>query len=148
MVLYHYMYVFFQKILFAKYSENSKNMVVLVYHKDILNEYNAVWDKIKDLLKKQFNSELIYEDNDKHIRTKVDLHNTPFLNKNKYKNKCYAWISFLLLKSIVNINSKYYPVVFSNECKYIANKQEMKIISENHNDLIVDDSDDEYDKFK
>ena len=102
---------------------------------------------MEDLLKKQLNSELIYEDNDKYIRTKVDLHNTPFLNKNKYENKCYAWTSVLLLKSIVNINNKCYPVVFSNECKYITNKQEIKITSENHNDLIAGDSDDEYDKF-
>ena len=115
-------------------------MVHLVFDKDILDKYNEVWNKIKDVLKKQFNSELIYEVNDKYVRTKIDLHNTPFPNKNKYKNKCYAWTSVLLLKSIVNINNNYYLVVFSNECKYIANKQEIKIISENHNDLIVDDS--------
>ena len=117
---YHYygvipLYVYFPpKNTVTKYSENSKNMVVLVYDKDILNKCNTVWKKIQDVLKTQFISELIYEDNDKYIRTEVDLHNTPFLNKNKYKSKCYAWTSFLLLKSIFNINSKYYPVVFSN----------------------------------
>ena len=97
--------------------------------------------KLKIYLKK-INNELMCEDNYKHIRTKVDLHNTPFLHKNKYENKPCAWTSVLLLASIVNINNKYYPVVFSNECRYIANKQEIKIISKNHND-----SDDEYDKF-
>ena len=114
----------------------------MVYNKEILNKYNAIWNKIKDLIKKQFNNELTYEDNDKHIRTKVDLYNTPFLNRNKYENKCCAWTSVLLLMFIVNINNKYYPFVFPNECKYIANKQEIKIISKNHND-----PDDEYDKF-
>ena len=59
-----------------------------------------------------------------------------------YTNNC-----FIVLKSVVNINDKFYPVVFSNECKYIANKQQIKIISENHNDLIVHDSDNEHDKF-
>ena len=145
MVLYQYIYILHQKILLLNILKIAK--IWFFYDKDVLNNYNAVWNKIKDLLKEHFNSELIYGDNDKYIMIKVDLHNTPFLNKNKCENKCYAWTSVLLFKSIVNIYNKYFQALFSNESKYMANKQETKIISNNHNDLIVDDSDNEYDKF-
>ena len=30
------------------------------------------------------------------MKAKVDLHNTPFLNKYKYENKCYAGTTVLL----------------------------------------------------
>ena len=35
----------------SKYYKNSKKMNLLAYDKDVLNKYNAVWNKIKDLLK-------------------------------------------------------------------------------------------------
>ena len=57
------------------------------------------------------------------------MHNTPFLNKSKSKCEYYAWTSVLLLDSTVNINNKYYPVIFSNECKFINNKEEIEIMS-------------------
>ena len=59
---------------------------------------------------------------DKYITTKVNLYNIPFLNKRVSKNECYALNSVLLVDSIVNVNKKYYPLAFSNECKYIATK--------------------------
>ena len=122
-------------------------MVLLVHGDYILKKYVSILKKIKDLIKKQFNSELVYKYKDKYLRTKVDLHNTPFLNKSKSKNECYAWTSVLLLESLVNKNDKYYPVVFSNECRYIVSKQGMEAISAIDEEFIVDDSDDEYEKF-
>ena len=85
--------------------------------------------KLKIYLKKQVNSELVYKDIDKYIRTKVDLNSTPFLSKSKFENEYYTCTSVLLVYSIVNINNKYYPVVLSNEYKYIFNKEEIKIMS-------------------
>ena len=65
----------------------------MVYDKDFINKYNGVLNKIRDLLKKQLNSELVYKDIDKYIKTKVNLHNTLFLNKSPSKSECYAWSS-------------------------------------------------------
>ena len=70
------------------------------------------------------------------MRTKVDLHTPPCFNKTKSKNECYAWTSVFLLEPNIDINNKYYPVLFSNECKYIVNKQDIKIRSENLNNYL------------
>ena len=73
--------------------------------------------------------------------TKVDLHNLPFLNKKEPKNGCYAWTSVLLLDSIININKKFYALVFSNECIYIVGKEKVEIMNSIDEELIIDDSD-------
>ena len=39
----------------------------------IAKKYNAIWDKISNLLKKEFDSEPVY--NDKYIKTKINLCN-------------------------------------------------------------------------
>ena len=56
--------------------------------------------------------------------------------------------SVLLLDSIVNVNKKYYPQVFSNERKFIVSNEKIKIMSAIDEELIMNDSDDEeYGKF-
>ena len=53
---------------------------------------------------------------DKFIKTKVNLHNTPFSCKKISKeNKCYTCVSIILLDSIIYIDKKYYPQVFLEE---------------------------------
>ena len=48
-----------------------------------------------------------------------------------------------MLDSYVNVNKKYYPLVFSNVCKYIISKKKIKIISAIDEEVIIDDSGDE-----
>ena len=77
------------------------------------------------------------------------MYNTPFLGKRVSKKKnFFLRTSALLLDSIVNVNKKYYPLVFSNECKYIVSMEKIKIMSAIDEELIIDYSNDnEYDKF-
>ena len=66
--------------------------------------------KLKVELKK-INSEPVY--NDKFIKTKVNLYNTPFLFKKIPKEvECYTCLSIILLDSIINVDNKYYTQVF------------------------------------
>ena len=59
---------------YAKYfDKNSKYMNLLVHDKEILEKYVEIWNKIKILVKKEFNSETVY--NDKYIKTKVKIYN-------------------------------------------------------------------------
>ena len=59
---------------YAKYfDKNSKYMNLLVHDKEILENYVEIWNKIKILVKKEFNSETVY--NDKYIKTKVKIYN-------------------------------------------------------------------------
>ena len=58
----------------AKYfDKNSKYMNLLVNYKEILKKYFEIWNKIKSLIKKEFNSEPVY--NDKYIKTKMKIYN-------------------------------------------------------------------------
>ena len=48
-------------------------MNLLVYDEEFQGKQDEIWDKVKDLIKKQFESEQVY--NDKYIKTKMKLYN-------------------------------------------------------------------------
>ena len=55
------------------FDKNNKYINRLVNDKEILKKYSDIWDKIKSLIKKEFNSEPVY--NDKYIKTNVKIYN-------------------------------------------------------------------------
>ena len=138
---------------YAKYfDENSKYMNLLVNDKEILEKYTDIWNKIKSLIKKKLNSELVY--NDKYIKTKIKIYNdkvyTNFQhNKIPKDNEYCACLSLIILDSIlVNSDKEFYPQIFLEQCKY-AMKNE-KIVNTINKDLELsefhDESDDRYDE--
>ena len=59
---------------YTKYfDKNNKYINFLVSDKKILEKYSEIWNKIKRLIKKEFNSEPVY--NDKYIKTKIKIYN-------------------------------------------------------------------------
>ena len=44
-------------------------MSLLIKNEELLEEYNEIWDKVSNSMKKGFNSEPVY--NEKHIKTKI-----------------------------------------------------------------------------
>ena len=59
---------------YAKYfGKNNKYVNLLVNDKEILKKYLEILNKIKSLIKKEFNSEPEY--NDTYIKTKIKIHN-------------------------------------------------------------------------
>ena len=59
---------------YAKYfDKNSKYINILVNDKEILEKYSEICHEIKSLIKKEFNSEKMY--NDKYIKTKIKIYN-------------------------------------------------------------------------
>ena len=115
--------------VYAKYfDKNSKYMNLLVNDKEMLEKYFGIWNKIKGLIKKEFNSEPVY--NDKYIKTKIKIYNNKVYknfqhNKITKDNEYCARLSVILLDSIfVNSDKEYYPQMFLEECKYeIKNKK-------------------------
>ena len=108
---------------YTKYfDKNDKYINFLVSDKKILEKYSEIWNKIKRLIKKEFNSEPVY--NDKYIKTKIKIDNdkvhTDFQNNRIPKDNEYcACLYVILLDSIfVNSNKEYYPQIFLEECKY------------------------------
>ena len=89
------------------------------------------------MLKINFNSEPIYGDNDKYIKTKIKIYggsvNTNFQGKKMPKEKapCKS-LSIIMLDSVIKAKKKYYPQTLLEECKY----EQKKIKIEN---LIDDD---------
>ena len=54
---------------YLKYFDDNKTMSFVVDDKELLKEYTKVWEKIKDLMGKKFDSERVY--GDKYIKTKL-----------------------------------------------------------------------------
>ena len=101
-----------QMVAYIKYfDKNSKYMNLLANDEKILKKYSDIWNEIKSLIKKEFNSEPVY--NDKYIKTKIKIYNdkvyTNFQhNKMPKDNEYCACLSVILLDSIfVNSDKEY-----------------------------------------
>ena len=71
----------------------------------------------------EFDSEPVYGDNNKYIKTKIKMYkdkvNTNFQGKEVSKeNSPYNWFSLIMLDSVIKVNYKYYPQTLLDECKY------------------------------
>ena len=100
-------------------------MNLLANDEKILKKYSDIWNDIKSLIKKEFNSEPVY--NDKDTRTKIKNCNHK-VNKNfqhneiPKDNECVCLSVILLDSFFVNSGKKYYPQIFLEECKYAIKK--------------------------
>ena len=61
-----------QMIGYAKYFENyNKTISFKVIDKKLLKNYSKIWEKISSLINKEFDSEPVYSNSDKCIKTKI-----------------------------------------------------------------------------
>ena len=93
--------------------------------------------KNTSLTKINFDSEPIYGNNDKYIKTKIksygDKGNKNFQgNEIQKENVSYKCLSLIMLNSAIKINKKCYPQTFLEECKY-------KIKNDKIENLVNDD---------
>ena len=72
---------------YVKHFDSNKTM----YFK-LLRKYNKIWEKISNLMNIELDSEPVYGDNDKYIKTKIKMYedrvNTNFQDKKMPKQKC------------------------------------------------------------
>ena len=117
-----------------KFDENA-TLSFRVNNKQLLKNYNKIWEKTENLLKTDFESEPVYGDDDKYIKTKIKIYAgiiiTNFHNKEmpKEKTPCKC-LSIIMLDSVIKANKKYYPQTRLEECKYV----QQKIKTENYID--------------
>ena len=73
-----------------KFNENA-TMSFTVNSKQILKNYNKIWEKVEKLLRIDFESKPVYGDDDKYIKTKIKIYAgsmiTNFHNKKMSKEK-------------------------------------------------------------
>ena len=99
-------------------------MYFLIEDDHLLEKYNTTWDKVSANIRKELDSESVY--NKIFLKTKIKPHGdevTDFYNKKipeeDYNYTCLAVIS---LDSALKRDEIYYPLVFLKECKYIEKK--------------------------
>ena len=116
-----------------KFNENA-TMSFKANNKQLLKNYNKIWEKVEKLLGIDFESKLVYSDDDKYIKTKIKIHVnnmiTNFHNKKMPKERAPCKCLSIIMLNSIKANKKYYPQTFLEECKYIQEK--IKI--ENHID--------------
>ena len=73
-----------------KFDENA-TMSFRANNKQLLKNYNKIWEKVEKLLKIDFESKPVYDDNDKYIKTKIKIYGggvkTNFQGKKNAKRK-------------------------------------------------------------
>ena len=60
-------------ISYVKWFDRNKAMAFKVIEK-LLKKYNKIWEKVSSLMNIKFDSEPVYGDNDKYIKTKIKLY--------------------------------------------------------------------------
>ena len=99
--------------------DSNATMSFKISNKLLLKKYNQIWNKVKSLLNITFDSEPVYGDNDKYIKTKIKIYAGSMITnfqsnkipKEKAPRKC---LSIIMLDSVIKAKKKYYPQTFFN----------------------------------
>ena len=119
-----------QMIGYVKHFDSNKAMSFKAIDNKLLRKYNKIWGKISNLMNIEFDSEPVYGDNDKYIKTKIKMYedrvNTNFQGKKVAKeNASYKCLSLIMLDSVIRVNKTYYLQTLLEECKYVIRKNKM-----------------------
>ena len=114
----------------------------------LLKKYDRIWEIISDLLNKEFDSEPVYCDNNKYIKTKIKMYEakvkTNFQGKEIPKEDAsYKGLSLIVLESVIKVNKKYHPQKLLEECKYVTTDNKIENLIDG--DLYLSSSDHESD---
>ena len=98
-----------QIIGYVKDFDSNKTMSFKVSDNKLLKKYNKIWEKVGSLLNIEFDSEPVYGDVDKYIKTKIlmygDRVNTNFQGKKvPNENASYKCLSLIMLDSVIRVN--------------------------------------------
>ena len=96
-----------------------------------------IWEKNSNLLNTEFDSEPIYCDGDKYIKTIIKIYGgrvNPNLQGKRVpkENASYKCLSLIMLDSVISLNKKYYPQTLLEECKYVIRKNKMENLTNNN----------------
>ena len=68
-------------IVYVKHFDSNKTMSFRVSDNKLLKKYNKIWEKMSSLLSIEFDSQPVYGDGGKYIKTNGDRVNTNFQGK-------------------------------------------------------------------
>ena len=95
-----------QMIGYVKHFDSNKTMSFKVSDNKLLRKYKEIWEKISNLMNIEFDSEPVYDDNNKYIKTKIKMYkdrvNTILQGKKVPKeNASYKCLSLIVLDSVI-----------------------------------------------
>ena len=125
-----------QMIGYVKYFDSNKAMSFKVTDKKLLKKYTKIWENVSSLMNIKFDSEPVYGDDDKYIKTKIKIYgdtvHTNFQGKGVPKKYAsYKCLSLIMLDSIIRVHKKYYPQTLFGEWKYEIKKNKMENLLNN-----------------
>ena len=108
-----------QMIGYVKHFDSNKTMSFKVIDNKLLNKYTKIWERVSSLMDIEFDSEPVYGDNDKYIKTKINSYgdkiNTNFQGNKIPTKASYMCLSLIMLDSVIRVNKMYYPQTLDNE---------------------------------
>ena len=140
-----------QIIGYVKHFDSNKTMSFKASDNKLLKKYNKIWERVSSLMNIKFDSEPVYDDYDKYIKTKIKTYkdniNANFQSKKIPKeNASYKCLSLIVLHSVIRVNKKHYPQTLLEERKYEIKKNKMEnLINDDLDPSSSDESDSESD---
>ena len=131
--------------------EGNTTISFKISDKQLLKKINQIWKRVEKLLKIEFDSEPVYGDNDKYIKTKIKIYAGSMITnfqsnkipKEKARRKS---LSIIMLDSVIKAKKKYYPQTLLEECKYEQEKIKMEnLIDDDLEKSLSDESDNQAD---
>ena len=118
------------------YDGKTKWMYVLIENDDLLEKYNTICDKVSANIKKEFDSEPVYNKNVLETKIKSDGDEVTYFYDKKYPkvDSNHTYLAVISLDSAPKKDENYYRQVFLKECKYIQ-KKVIRHISDNLSDF-------------
>ena len=114
---------------------------------ELLEKYNEIWEKVKNSIKKEFDSKPVY--NEKYLIAKIKSYNGK-INTNFHNNKIpregsqFICLPVILIDSVFRTGKNCYPQLFLEECKFVAKEKKiLKYIIDNIGISSDSDSDEE-----
>ena len=130
---------------YIKYFDNgSKNMPFKIEDESVHLKYTEISNKIRRLFCTRFHSQPIYDD--KYIKTKVKAFGgmiSTFFSKDEIpkERNHYICIAAICIDSVLNVETKKYPQVYLEQCKYKLKKRKPADLIDAEVDLSSSDTD-------
>ena len=116
---------------YRRHFDENKHISFLIKDDELLKKYNEIWEKVKNNLKNEFNSEPVY--NEKYLKAKLKFCNGK-INTNFDHNKIVRegsqsiCLSVILINFLFKTGENLYRQLFLGEWKYIFKEKRFQNI--------------------
>ena len=105
---------------YVKHFDSNKAMSFKVIDNKLLKNYNKKSGKVSSSMNIKIDSEPVYGDNYKYIKTNIKLYEDRFITNFQDKkipkeNASYKCLSLIMLDSVIRAKKKYYPQTILEE---------------------------------